>query len=141
LPVRRRVLLLGFLGLGVGLPLALALSACAHDYLVEDRLTPVHVWLSAPEIAARGGGVDALVYVGGEKVVEGPVAFAPGVSTVTFPTIHVNSGSRLVQVVLARGTITASQEVNVTGETWIHVTLDRGAVRITSDDEQPLLPR
>jgi hypothetical protein len=121
--------------------LVLALSACAHDYLVEDRRTPVHVWLSAPEIGAHGGRIEALVYVGAEKVVEGSVAFAPGVSTVTFPTIHVNRGSRLVQVVLARGAMTSSQEVNVDGETWIHVTLSRGAVTIASDDEQPLLPR
>jgi hypothetical protein len=132
LPLTRLVAALGLL---------LALPCCASDYLVESRLTPVHVWLSAPELAAAGGSVDALIYVGSEKVVEGPVAFPAGVSTVTFPTIHVNGGERLVQVVLAGGTITASQPVVVSRETWVHVTLTRGVARIASDDEQPLIPR
>jgi hypothetical protein len=134
--LRRAAALLALLTSGL-----VGLSACAHDYLIEDRLTPVHVWLSAPEVATAGGRVDALIYVGAEKVVEGPVVFAPGVATVTFPTLHVNAGSRLVQVVVARGTITASQEVNVSGETWVHVTLARGAVTIATDDEQPRMPR
>jgi hypothetical protein len=121
--------------------LALALSACAHDYLVENRLTPVHVWLSAPELAAAGGQVEALIYVGSEKVVEGPVAFPVGVSTVTFPTIHLNAGSRLVQVILAGGTITASEQVVVSQEAWIHVTLARGVATIATADEQPVVPR
>jgi hypothetical protein len=126
------------LGMAALLP---GLCACAHDYAVENRLTPVHVWLSAPELARTGGSVDALIYVGSSKVVEGNVRFDPGVSTVIFPIVHVNAGDRLVQVVLAGGTIHVSQSVEIEEETWINVTLSGGTAKIAEDDEQPRIPR
>jgi hypothetical protein len=79
------------------------------------------VWLSAPDVAARGGTLDALVYVDALKVVEGPLPFACDVPTLAFPPVVVRTGERLVQAVLAGGAITASEEFDVRRETWVHV--------------------
>jgi hypothetical protein len=118
----------------------IVLGACAHEFAVERRETPVHVWLSAPDLSRRGGTIQALVYVGGYKAVDGAVEFAEGVSTVTFPTLYMNSGAKRVHVVLDRGAVVTSQDVAVDRETWVHVTLSHGAATVRSYDEQPRVP-
>jgi hypothetical protein len=108
---------------------------------VEQRETPVHVWISAPEVGARGGSVPALVYVGAQKAVDGTLQFPSGVSTVVLPTLYMNAGPRLVQAVFWGGQVTLTEEVKVAGETWIHVTLSARSATIKTDDEQPRVPR
>jgi hypothetical protein len=123
------------------LALLLGLAGCTHESVVEQRETPVHVWVSAPAIGARGGSLEALIYVGSEKAVEGRLEFPRGVSTVVLPTLYVNAGEKLVQAVLARGAITASERLRIREESWIHVTLKDRTATIRLQEEQPHLPR
>lgn len=126
--------------LPLGLLLATALllpAACAHDFTVENRETPVHVWLTAPDLANTGGTLDALIYVGAEKAIEGPVRFPPGVLHVALPTLYVTSGDRVVSAVLEGGAISATDEVDIDGETWIQVTVQRRGVTIRDLDRPP----
>jgi hypothetical protein len=128
--------LLGVGLLGVGL-----LGGCAHDFAVERRDTPVHVWISAPALGARGASIPALVYVGSEKAVEGTIAFPQGTSTVILPTIRMTEGKWLVQAVFAGGAITVSDDVHVKGETWIEILIQNRAATIHTSDQQPPIPR
>jgi hypothetical protein len=117
---------------------SLAGGGCANDFALANRETPVHVWLTAPELAAGAGqAITALVYVGGDKVVDGPVAFPPGVPHVAFPVLYVNAGTRTVSAVLGGGAASATKEVKVAGETWIEVVLEGGQVEIRSSDREP----
>jgi hypothetical protein len=127
--------------LAFALLLAAGLTSCTHNYRVEERETPVHVWIVAPALAATGGSIKALVYVGAEKAVDGTVRFPPGVSTVVLPTLHLRAGNRLVQAVMDQGTIVGSETVTIEGESWIQVQLSGRSVRIVHSEEQPLIPR
>ncbi len=125
------------------LPLLVApalLGACSsHPYRVEEREVPVHVWLSAPELARAGGTVEALVYVGSTKVVEGPVRVEAGRPTVALPTAFVRAGPVTVSAVLGGGAAAAEERVEVEGETWVQVRLvGRGAsLRVTEEQPSP----
>jgi hypothetical protein len=120
--------------------LAPALAGCAgHAYRVEQREVPVHVWITAPELAARGGSLPALVYVGPQKVVEGNVTFEPSKPTVALPDAYVRAGATPVSVVLGDGAMAVNQTVNVDGESWLQVTV-RGrtaTLRLTKDQPDP----
>lgn len=123
--------------------LAVALSAlggCSSDYLVEQRQTPVHVWIAAPALGTTGGSLDALVYVGPEKAVQGVVTFPPGVTTVVLPTVYVNAGRRTVQAVLDGGAIAVSQDVSIQQECWVVVTVQGRSATVSMTREQPRIP-
>ena len=121
---------------------AAAVAACAHDFTLENRETPVHVWLSAPELGAQGGGeVDVLIYVGAEKVVEGPVRVPPGVGHVVLPTVYVTAGKKTVSAVVRGGTSSATRDVGVAGETWVQIVVRKRTVTIGSGAEAPFAPQ
>lgn len=105
------------------------LVGCAgHTYRVEDRDVPVHVWLTAPDLARAGGTLPALIYVGSQKVVEGNVTFEAGRPTVALPTAYVRAGPTQVSAVLGDGALSAAQSVEVEGESWLQVLVrGRGA--------------
>jgi hypothetical protein len=117
--------------------LGLAVTACAHDYDVENRDTPVHVWLSAPDLGPEGGRVNALIYVGSEKAVEGPVRFPPGVAHVKLPTLFMTTGDKTVSAVIQGGALSATDEVEIEGESWVQVVVRRGSVEIVFREEEP----
>lgn len=121
--------------------LASSAASCAHDYTLENRETPVHVWLSAPELGARGGSLDVLIYVGAEKVVQGPVRFPPGVGHVVLPTVYVTAGKKVVSAVVQGGTSSATAWAGVEAETWVQIVVRGREVKITSGDQAPIAPR
>jgi hypothetical protein len=117
---------------------ALGLAACtSHDYRVEQREVPVHVWITAPEMAARGGSLPALVYVGPQKVVEGNVAFESTRPTVALPDAYVRAGPTTVSVVLGDGAMTVNQTVNVEGEGWLQVMVRGQTATLRHTKTQP----
>ncbi len=124
----------------VGLAPLLA-AGCRHPYSLENRDTPVHVWLTAPEAAARGDTVEFLVYVGDKKAIEGPVRFPPGVPNVIIPAVYLRAGPHTVSVVVGRGRASARREIEVAGETWLRVTLAGNGVRVDRSSSEPPAPR
>lgn len=112
------------------------LGSCTTSYDVENRETPVHVWLTAPGLSQEGGTLDALIYVGAHKVVEGPVRFPAGVPTIMLPTVYLRSGETLVSAVIDRGRLAAREEVEIDGEGWVQITVGQG-ITIRHDDSQP----
>lgn len=117
------------------------LAGCAgHTYRVEDRDVPVHVWLTAPDLAPSGGTLPALVYVGSQKVVEGNVTFEAGRPTVQLPTAYVRAGPTQVSAVLGDGALSAAQSVGVEGESWLQILVrGRGAsLRFSENAPDPL---
>ncbi len=117
------------------------LGSCAHSYELERRDTPLHVWLTAPEMAARGGQMQALIYVGPYKVVEGPVVFPQGVSTVRLPSLHVRTGSHRVSVVLRGGRPSLAQDIVLEREAWLHVVVRGAEASLQQLEKQPILSR
>jgi hypothetical protein len=117
--------------------LALVTAACAHDFTVENRETPVHVWLSAPDLGQAGGTIDALIYVGARKVVQGPVTFPPGTTHVSLPTVHVPTCPTTASAVLRGGALTAPRQIRVVGESWVQVVVRGDTVTIEYFREQP----
>ena len=113
------------------------LPACRTTYNVEGRETPVHVWLTAPDMPASGGTIDALIYVGPQKVVEGPVHFPAGTKTINFPAVRVRMGETLVSAVVRRGTVAARETFDVEGEGWVQVLVRGSTVELRFDDQQP----
>jgi hypothetical protein len=120
---------------------AVGALACAHDFTLENRETPVHVWLSAPDLQVAGGEVDVLIYVGAEKVVEGPVRFPPGVASIVLPTVFVTAGKKTVSAVVRGGTSSATREVGVPGEMWVQILVRGRTVTISSSSQAPYLAR
>jgi hypothetical protein len=119
---------------------ALALAGCrSGDYTVESRETPVHVWVSAPEVGARGGQVDLLVYVGGVKAVEGPVCFPRGVCHVALPTVYVPSCPTTVTAVVRGDPAPTTKDVQIGGESWIQVVVSGGRLEIRHTGNEPPL--
>jgi len=121
----------------LALLLALALAACATTSEVEGRETRVNVWLTVPRLAKEGGTIQALIYVGPYKVVEGPVDFPKGTPTVNLTPLYIGAGPRQVSAVLAAGRFSARASVTIEKESWIHITLVDGALDIDLTDEQP----
>ena len=117
--------------------LALPLPSCGHTFALESRETRVNVWLTAPAVAAEGGSIDALIYVGPYKVVEGPVQFPKGVNTVILPPLYIRSGQRKVSAVLGGGRYTAAANINVEREGWVDITLRSRALSITFTEVEP----
>ena len=116
----------------------LALAACRNDFSVENRETPVHVGLHAPELAATGGSTHALVYVGAEKAVEGEVRFPPGVPNIALPPLYMPGGSnRTVSVVLQGGEISATESIGIPAETWIQITIRGREIEIKAYNGPP----
>lgn len=122
---------------GLLLAASTALAGCAHSYEVENRDTPVHVWLSAPDLGDAGGSLSARVEVGGQVLLDGPVTFRPGVPTVELPIARVRTGSVPVAVTLDGGRVSARQSVGIPNEAWIRVVVRGGAVSISSFRDQP----
>lgn len=110
---------------------------CGTTYDVERRETPVHVWLTAPDLAAGGGQLDALIYVGPYKVVQGPVHFPRGGPTVNLPALFIRTGQRVVSVVIDRGRLSTTQTVEIQQESWIQIVVRGGGIAIRVHEQQP----
>ncbi|MDA1194632.1 MAG: hypothetical protein O2894_05555 [Planctomycetota bacterium] len=122
----------------LALLVAWALTSCAsHDYGVEGRETPVHVWLTVPELAAQGGQIDALIYIGPYKAVQGPVQFRAGSPTVNLTTLFIRAGSYDCAAVLDNGRLNVRERFDISGECWVQVVLKGGRLSLTFDDRQP----
>jgi hypothetical protein len=104
---------------------------------VEQREVPVHVWITAPEVAARGGSLPALVYVGPQKVVEGRVTFEASKPTVALPNAYVRAGATPVSVVLGDGAMAVHQTVDIDGEAWLQVFVRGNAATLRHSKDQP----
>ncbi len=128
----RLVWLLAGVAMAVGLT-----TSCSPTWDVEQRETPVHVWLTAPELARSGGTLDALIYVGPYKVVQGPVQFAQGGPTVNLPTLFIRAGNREVSAVIDRGRASTKSTVGIEKESWIQITVRGNTVSIRKTEEQP----
>ena len=114
------------------------LTACrSHAYRVEQREIPVHVWLTAPDLAQTGGSMSALVYVGSQKVVEGNVTFEPGRPTVALPTAYVRAGSTPVSAVLGGGTASVDDSFGVDSESWLQITVRGRTASLRFSERQP----
>jgi hypothetical protein len=116
---------------------ALVASACGHTYEVEGRQTRVNVWLTAPALAERGESIQALVYVGPYKVVDGPVSFPQGIDAVVLPPVYVRQGQHTVSVILGDAKFRATQAVNVQRECWLDVTLREKVLKIAFFETEP----
>lgn len=121
------------------LALALAAPACGSNatFEVEGRETPVHAWLTVPHLAEAGGRIDALIYVGPHKVVQGPVVFPQGSPTVNLPPLYIRAGTYDVAAVLDGGRFSVRERITVVRESWVQVVLRGGRIRIDYDDRQP----
>lgn len=108
----------------------LAAGGCRTTWTVENRDTPVHVWLASPELARTGGTVRALVYVDDRKAVDGPVTFPQGVVNVKLAPLRMPAGSKRVSVVIDGGRLSAAAQVEVRGPTWIRATLSQRGIAI-----------
>lgn len=125
--------------------LAVLLGGCRTTWTVENRDTPVHVWLAAPELTQTGGTVRALVYVGAHKAIDGPVTFPRGVAYVKLAPLRMAAGSKRVSVVIDGGRLSTSAQVEVRGTTWIRatvlpqaVTIERSGAEFTAPRSSPL---
>ncbi len=128
--LRAALLLLGLLA-------PLGLASCAGTYSLEDRETPVHVWITAPDVAAQGGTLPALVYVAGVKAVDGPITFQPGLPTVVLPTVSVKSGPVRISAVFLDGATSVQDDVEVEGECWVQVVVRGRSAALFTSEQQP----
>jgi len=116
---------------------SLGSSACQSSFDLEGRDVRVNVWLTDPSMAAQGGQVQALIYVGAVKVVDGPVVFPQGASTVSLPPVYVRSGDTRVSAVLRQGALAIQDEVDIEGESWIQFVVRGRELDLEFDDQQP----
>ena len=119
--------------------LFLALAACASaPFDVENRDTPIHVWVTAPELARGAGGtVDLLIHVAGQKVLEGPVRIPPGTPTIQLPTVYARSGPTTISAILRGGRGVTQQRVKIDGESWVQIIVNGSQLRVIATDNQP----
>ena len=82
-----------------------------------------------------------LIYVGAEKVVQGPVRFPPGIGYVVMPTVFVTAGRKTVSAVVRGGAASATSDLGIEGETWVQIVVRGRTVTIRSGDQEPVLPR
>lgn len=118
--------------------LGVSTVGCGHTYDIEARDNAIHVWLASPALAAEGGRVGALIYVGSEKVVEGRVRFLQGSTYVKLPTVYSAAGPTTVSAVFRGGAVSATETVSVVGESWIVIRLDANRVSIGLQGQQPM---
>ena len=121
------------------LALALCTAGCGSTstFEVEGRETQVNVWLTAPDFCQHGGRVDALIYIGPYKVVQGPVEFPQGTPTVNLPPLFIRAGCYDVAAVLDGGRYSVRERIDITRQGWVQVILRGGRIRIDYDDKQP----
>ncbi len=120
------------------LALSLAAPACgSHSFDVEGRETPVNVWLTVPELAAEGGSIDALIYIGPYKVVQGPVVFEKGSPTVNLPALYLRAGGYDVAAVLDNGRVSVRERVQIESESWVQIILRGNRLILEYDERQP----
>jgi len=119
------------------LVLALGAPACAHSFDVEARETRINVWLTVPHLAKEGGTINALIYVGPYKVVQGPIVFEKGSPTVNLPPLFIRSGSYDVAAVLDGGRFSVRENLDIEDESWVQVILRDTRISLEYDDEQP----
>lgn len=123
----------------LALAIVLLAPACGSTstFEVENRETQVNVWLTAPDFCATGGRVDALIYIGPYKVVQGPVEFPQGTPTVNLPPVFIRTGCYDVAAVLDGGRYSVRERIDITREGWVQVILRGGRIRIDYDEKQP----
>ena len=137
------------LGLLILLLAPALLAGCSTAWTVENRETPVTVWLTAPELAAQGGMVDLRVEIGSRIAVDGPVQFPQGIQNVVLPRVHLPAGSHPVRVTVRGGTLgprdgrprCAQGQTMASGNTWVRVTMTRAGVSIACAGEEPTAPQ
>jgi hypothetical protein len=117
--------------------LAIGAPACAHSFDVEARETRINLWLTVPHLAKEGGTIEALIYVGPYKVVQGPVVFEKGSPTVNLPPLFIRAGSYDVAAVLDGGRFSVRENLDIEDESWVQVVLRENRITLEYDDEQP----
>lgn len=118
--------------------LALAASACgSHSFEVEGRETQVNAWLTVPHLAEQGGRIDALIYIGPYKLVQGPVVFQKGNPTVNLPPLFLRAGSYDAAAVLDGGRFSVRERLDIESESWVQVVLRNNQIRIEFSERQP----
>ena len=122
----------------LALVLALAMPACgSNTFDVEGRETPVNVWLTVPHLAAEGGRIDALIYIGPYKVVQGPVRFDKGSPTVNLPPLYLRAGGYDVAAVVDNGRFSVRERVTIAQESWVQIILRGNRLILEFDGRQP----
>jgi hypothetical protein len=81
--------------------------------------------------------VQADVRVGPYLVVSGSVEFPAGVATVRLPTLYLRSGSYAVVAAVGQGPARASAQLGLSRESWTHLVLQGGALRISHTEAEP----
>jgi hypothetical protein len=119
---------------------ALALAACERAYRLEDRETPVHVWLEAPAAAQGEVTTHVLLHVGDLKVLDGPVRFPAGQPRVELAPVYMPAGSRAVSVVVD-GRTAGRDTAKLKHATWILVSMRGNGVAISVHDREPGSPK
>lgn len=118
--------------------MAVPVLGCAqNDYTLERQETPVQVWLTAPELARQSGQIEALIYLGAQKVVEGPIRFTPDAPTVNMPTVYTRPGPKIVSVVLGGSRISAREQITITEPGWVQITVRNNRATIEFHDTRP----
>jgi hypothetical protein len=119
--------------------LALAAMACSHAYVVEDRETPVHVWLEAPAAVQGDVATHVTIHVGDRQVLDGPVRFPAGQTRIELPTVYLKAGERNVSVAIG-GRAAARETAKVRHATWILVSIRGAAADVSVHDREPGSP-
>jgi hypothetical protein len=116
---------------------AVATVGCGHTFEVEGRQTRMNIWLTAPTLCERGESIDAVIYVGPYKVVDGPVSFPKGINVVILPPVYVRQGNHKVTAVLGGGKFSAEQTIGVQREGWLDITLRDRVLNIVHSETEP----
>ena len=119
--------------------LGLAMPACGgrSTWEVENRETQVNVWLTAPDSCQQAHNLDALIYIGPYKVVQGPVHFPEGTPTVNLPPVFIRAGCYDVAAVIDGGRFSVRERIDIRKESWVQVILRGNRLRIDYDEKQP----
>ena len=119
--------------------LALAAPACGgrSTWEVENRETQVNCWLTAPDSCAQAHDLDALIYIGPYKVVQGPVEFPKGTPTVNLPPVYIRAGCYDVAAVIDGGRYSVREQITISKESWVQVILRGGRLRLNYSERQP----
>ena len=121
--------------------LAATLASCSGHYVVEDRDTPVHVWLEAPAAMQADVATHLLIYVGDRKVMDGPIRFPAGQPRIELPTAYMPGGDKTVSVVVGGGRVAAQGTVKIRHATWILVTVRGASAEIGFSPKEPDSPK
>jgi hypothetical protein len=137
-PRRRapRALAAALAALGLALAGLAALPGCRHAYGIEERESPVHVWIDVPAARTADQTVELTVTVGGLAAARGTYLFPAGRPRQEMPPLYLRAGSHPV-VVTRGGRVVASDTVPVGHVTWIVVTVDGAGASVARSRAEP----